>query len=73
MSAGIIIQTKIEHQESLSVNLVIVKMVGIDNVQIEPYGRQRLMSWILGHWEGHCIAWLHSVRKRTCIDSYVVL
>ena len=49
MSTENSVQTKMEHQESLSVNLVIVKVVGIDNVQIEPYGRQHLMSWILSH------------------------
>ena len=32
MSTENIIQTKIEHLESLSVSLVIVKTVGIDNV-----------------------------------------
>ena len=32
MSTENILQMKIEHLESVSVNLVIVKMVGIDNV-----------------------------------------
>ena len=67
-----IIKMRIGHPESLSVNHVIVKMVGIDYVQVEPCGRQHLMSWILSQWEGDYIGWLHSIQKRTCIDSYVV-